>query len=114
MRAAARTGCDGWRVVLPISPGSRGAIKLTLAFGFLWLALGTSAADSSAVSDFSKSVQPILSKYCYDCHADGANKGGIAFDELKTGDKILDHDLWLKVLKNTRAGLMPPQKKPRH
>jgi mono/diheme cytochrome c family protein len=113
MRAAARTGCDGWRVVLPAPPGSRGAIKLTLAFGFLWLALGTSAADSSAVSDFSKSVQPILSKYCYDCHADGANKGGIAFDELKTGDKILDHDLWLKVLKNTRAGLMPPQKKPR-
>jgi hypothetical protein len=40
------------------------------------------------------------------------NKGGIAFDELKTEKAILDHDLWLKALKNTRAGLMPPAKKP--
>ena len=71
------------------------------------------AAEQPAIADFRKNVQPILSQYCYDCHADGANKGNIAFDELKSADKILDHDLWLKVLKNTRAGLMPPQKKPR-
>ena len=68
---------------------------------------------SLAVGDFRKKVQPVLAEYCYDCHADGANKGGIAFDELKSDEKILDHDLWLKVLKNVRAGLMPPQKKPR-
>src|SRR6266516_2267261 len=64
------------------------------------------------VAHFHKNVQPILEKYCSDCHADGMNKGGIAFDELKTEKAILDHDLWLKALKNVRAGLMPPARKP--
>lgn len=70
------------------------------------------AAESPAVAHFQQDIRPILSQYCFDCHADGANKGGIAFDELKTDKAILDHDLWLKVLKNTRAGIMPPHKKP--
>src|SRR5436190_17796931 len=69
-------------------------------------------AEVPAVAQFHKNVQPILEKYCSDCHADGMNKGGIAFDELKTEKAILDHDLWLKALKNVRAGLMPPAKKP--
>src|SRR5438874_4577881 len=74
---------------------------------------GLPAADPPAVADFQKTVQPILKEYCYDCHGDGAKKGGIAYDELKTSGEILNHDLWLKVLNNTRAGLMPPFKKPR-
>jgi hypothetical protein len=41
------------------------------------------------------------------------NKGGVAFDEFKSDDALLaKHDLWQAVLKNTRAGLMPPAKKP--
>ena len=36
----------------------------------------------------------------------------LAFDELNSDAALLDHDLWLKVLRNTRAGLMPPEKKP--
>jgi hypothetical protein len=73
------------------------------------------ADDSAAIatSHFRKEVQPILTKYCSDCHADGANKGGVAFDEFKTDQERLDkHELWLAVLKNLRAGLMPPEKKP--
>jgi hypothetical protein len=84
-----------------------------------WLALTASCgllragvANTPAVTDFQQNIRPLLSRYCFDCHADGANKGGIAFDELKTDEAILDHDLWLKVLKNTRAGIMPPHKKP--
>ncbi len=74
---------------------------------------GTSAhADSDpAVIDFQQTVQPFLNKYCYDCHADGMDKGGIAFDELKSRAELLDRDLWWKVLKNVRAGVMPPAKK---
>src|SRR5690242_16819675 len=71
------------------------------------------AGEPSSVSDFHNKVQPILKEYCYDCHGEGASKGGIAYDELKSDDQILNRDLWLKVLKNTRAGLMPPLKKPR-
>src|SRR5688500_13547575 len=74
---------------------------------------GVSAADDAA-SHFRKEVQPLLAEYCYDCHADGANKGKVAFDEFKSHDQLLaKRDLWLAVLKNVRAGLMPPEKKPR-
>src|SRR5512145_698218 len=70
------------------------------------------SAELPAAAHFRKNVQPILEKYCFDCHADGMNKGGIAFDEFKTDTALLaKQDLWLAVLKNTRAGLMPPAKK---
>ena len=72
-----------------------------------------SGAEIPAVAEFHKDVQPILKEYCYDCHGDGAKKGQVAFDELTSDQAILSHDLWFKVLKNVRAGLMPPQKKPR-
>ncbi|MEN9676776.1 MAG: hypothetical protein RIS76_2672 [Verrucomicrobiota bacterium] len=64
--------------------------------------------------DFTRDIQPLLTQYCSDCHADGANKGGVAFDQLK-GEAGLPGtpELWLAVLKNVRAGLMPPAKKAR-
>jgi mono/diheme cytochrome c family protein len=65
-----------------------------------------------AAEQFRKDVQPILNKYCSDCHADGAKKGGVSFDEFKSDAALLQPDLWLHALKNTRAGLMPPKKKP--
>src|SRR5438105_3343274 len=74
------------------------------------LALRVSGADATV--PFHRDVEPILKEFCYDCHGDGAKKGNVAFDELKSADALLDHDLWLKVLRNTRAGLMPPEKKP--
>ncbi len=80
-----------------------------------FLAFGWSghAAEGGATAAYRKSIQPILTEYCYDCHGDGAKKGNVAFDELASGDALLNHELWLKVLKNVRAGLMPPEKKPK-
>src|SRR4030095_5643871 len=70
--------------------------------------------STSAASDFHKNIEPILTEYCYDCHADGMNKGKVSFDELGSDEALTgNYELWLKVLKNLRAGLMPPQKKPR-
>ncbi|MBI2947732.1 MAG: DUF1592 domain-containing protein [Verrucomicrobia bacterium] len=71
------------------------------------------AAEPRAEASFRKDIQPILQEYCYDCHGDGTKKGEIAFDELKSGDALLNRELWWKVLKNLRAGIMPPEKKPR-
>src|SRR6185436_15666808 len=71
-------------------------------------------AAEVAAAHFHKDVEPLLQKYCSDCHADGMKKGNVAFDEFKSDDALLSqHDLWLNVLKNLRAGLMPPAKKPR-
>jgi hypothetical protein len=41
------------------------------------------------------------------------SKGKVAFDQFKSDQAALDdRDLWFKALKNLRAGLMPPAKKP--
>jgi hypothetical protein len=75
----------------------------------------TSTAErSTAAARFHQDIQPILSRYCYDCHADGMNKGKVAFDEFKDNQDLMGRtELWLAVLKNVRAGIMPPAKKPR-
>ncbi len=70
-------------------------------------------ASASARAELPAAVQPILREFCWDCHADGANKGGVAFDQYPSEAALLgDHDLWLRALKNVRAGLMPPPRKP--
>jgi mono/diheme cytochrome c family protein len=78
--------------------------------------LGFSAAASelAAAAHYRKEIAPILNEFCSDCHADGARKGNVAFDEFKSDADILAHkELWLNSLKNLRAGLMPPPKKPK-
>ncbi len=70
------------------------------------------AAELPGAAEFHQNIQPLLANYCFDCHADGARKGNVAFDEFKTDQTLLeDRELWLHALKNLRAGLMPPQKK---
>ena len=83
------------------------------------LVLGSHFAAASqnptpTVERFKKEIQPILAEYCYDCHGDGMDKGKVAFDAFKTDEELVGKkELWLAVLKNVRAGLMPPEKKPR-
>jgi mono/diheme cytochrome c family protein len=72
-------------------------------------------ADANAgAKEFHDTIQPLLENYCYDCHGDGASKGKVTFDQFKSDQEILaNRDLWWKALKNLRAGIMPPAKKPR-
>src|SRR5881397_4144926 len=90
--------------------------KSAAASCLLAVALGSSAAstDQDASARFRKEVQPLLVEYCYDCHGEGMSKGNLAFDSFKSDQELLARrDLWWAVLKNVRAGLMPPAKKPR-
>ncbi len=69
--------------------------------------------DIAAVSRFQEDIQPILIDYCYRCHAEGAKKGGVTFDQFVSDESMLGkRDLWSAVLKNVRAGIMPPAEKP--
>src|SRR4051812_44514900 len=87
-------------------------LALTLPLYSLGTATATPAPEAAA--QFHKDVQPILENYCYDCHADGINKGKVAFDQLGSDEALANNrELWLKVLKNVRAGIMPPAKKDR-
>jgi hypothetical protein len=72
------------------------------------------AQDKAAVQQFHQNAQPILMKYCSDCHAEGMKKGGVAFDAFKSDAQLVtNRELWTMVLKNVRGGIMPPPRKPR-
>ena len=67
------------------------------------------AAQNQALKDFQQKIEPILQNYCYDCHGDGSSKGKVTLDEFKTDEALRGNpDLWFRVLKNVRAGVMPP------
>lgn len=59
-----------------------------------------------------KNVLPVLNKYCWDCHGDGASKGDVTLDRFTNATAVLsDRKLWERVLHNVASGDMPPPKK---
>ena len=70
-------------------------------------------SEPASIKAYQSTILPMLEKHCYECHGDGYDKGKVAFDNLETPDQILAPDLWVKVLLNVRAGLMPAENKSR-
>ncbi len=93
-----------------------GLLLVVLAGGSVGGQAATGRADTVKLSAerYRRNVEPILKEFCFDCHADGMDKGKVTFDAFQSdADLVGRHDLWLAVLKNLRAGLMPPDNKPR-
>ena len=83
-------------------------LLLTLTLANLY----PSSGRADAVADFRKDIEPILSTYCYDCHADGVDKGDFSLDPASTIEAHFeDMDLWIRVWENVRAQMMPPSNK---
>jgi len=89
------------------------ALGLTVFLTSSIPAPAVAVTEKSALDVYHSSIVPILEEHCYECHGDGYDKGKVAFDRLETNEQILHPDLWLRVLLNTRAGLMPADRKPR-
>jgi hypothetical protein len=87
-------------------------VGVFLALGLL--ACSARGAESRAVTRFQDEIQPLLIDYCYRCHAEGMKKGEVAFDQAGSDEALVKRrELWWAVLKNVRAGIMPPAGKPR-
>jgi hypothetical protein len=109
----------GISLVIPFKISHIAAALIGVAVLGIGSPSGHAAADpkdatvAPAIREYQAVIAPILETHCYECHGDGFDKGKVAFDALDTDEKILKPDLWLRVLNNTRAGLMPAEKKPR-
>lgn len=57
-----------------------------------------------------KQVKPLLSKYCFDCHGPGKDKGDFTFGDLADGDSLEHFHLLDKALISTRDESMPSKK----
>ncbi len=103
----------GEAVAVAVFPHPRTWPGVLVLAALLVLAPGRAGAESRAVARFQDEIQPILIDYCYRCHGDGMKKGGVAFDGFASEEALVGkRDLWWAVLKNVRAGIMPPAGKP--
>ncbi len=79
----------------------------------LLLASYVSAAPPDLKPDivgYRQHVTPLLTKYCYECHGDGADEGGLSLDkisaELATGE---DLETWRLIREQLQFHDMPPE-----
>ena len=70
-------------------------------------------APASVAFHYERDVAPLFVTYCYDCHGDEMDKGGLALDTYADHAAMLkDQETWLKVRENMVTGQMPPSDKP--
>jgi hypothetical protein len=64
-------------------------------------------------TDYARQVVPLLDRYCLGCH-DGMNrKGKLDLERFASLENVRrDPAVWQKVLRQVKAGEMPPEKKP--
>lgn len=61
------------------------------------------------VPDFEADVLPILKSHCFACHGNGASEGNLVLDAFHSNAEAQQKPVvWWNVLKNVRAGVMPP------
>ncbi|MES2709653.1 MAG: DUF1592 domain-containing protein [Verrucomicrobiota bacterium] len=59
-----------------------------------------------------KEVLPLMQKYCWDCHGDGADKGEVNFDKYTSEASVLaDRKMWAGVMFHVDQWTMPPAKR---
>jgi hypothetical protein len=84
---------------------------------FIVVAAGTPssspAAGPSAAAvghDFDAKIRPLLQTYCYQCHGQDKEEGGVSFADVKDGTASLRaRPLWRRSGKQVKAGEMPPE-----
>jgi len=58
---------------------------------------------------FASDIRPLLEKYCWDCHGDGMDKGGLSLDAYASeADLVQARKKWEGILFNIDNWLMPP------
>ena len=67
-------------------------------------------AQTAASSDGGTGAPPLqlVSTYCVTCHNARAKTGGLALDAAELADVPAHADVWEKVIRKVRAGMMPP------
>lgn len=74
--------------------------------------INLAARLAAANPKFHAEVRPLLRQYCWDCHGDGADKGGVNLDSFTNATQVFNQRaLWERVMDNVKTGAMPPPKK---
>ena len=65
---------------------------------------------AAPADDFSTRAQPLLKKFCYECHGKKTQEGGIQVTQLKTTQDAFEYHRFLKnIAHEVETGAMPPK-----
>jgi hypothetical protein len=67
----------------------------------------------AAVPHWATPQAEVLSEYCISCHDQAEKKGGLALDTVDFNRLSQDAEVWEKVVRKVRTGMMPPADEPR-
>jgi len=87
--------------------------KWLQAGGLTVLAVAAGYTQSSAPAVAASPERALLNQYCIGCHNNQSKTGGLALDVLDVAQVGEHADLWEKVVRKVRAGMMPPSGLPR-
>ena len=66
--------------------------------------------DVTGEQQFQEQVQPLLAKYCFDCHGNDVSEGDLTLDTFKSAGEILpEQETWQKVIQKLQVEAMPPE-----
>jgi cytochrome c5 len=66
-------------------------------------------AAAHSVTDY----RAVVDRYCVTCHNERTKTGGLTLDEIDLSNVPAGADVWEKVVRKVRVGMMPPQGAPR-
>src|SRR5688572_19383994 len=72
-----------------------------------------SQGTPSLVTTQSINQRELVQKYCVTCHSDRAKTGGLTLESLDPANTATHAEVWEKVARKVRGGMMPPQGMPR-
>ena len=76
------------------------------------LLAGATLLLSSSLT-FAQNARAVLDQYCVSCHNDKVKTAGLMLDKMDPARVSDDAAAWEKVVRKLRAGMMPPQGRPR-
>ena len=85
-------------------------MKISLSIFYLTFFIFSVLGNDMNKVAFTEEILPLLERYCYQCHGDGEEKGGLALDQYQTErDVQKGYRLWEQLHKFVVAGEMPPE-----
>jgi mono/diheme cytochrome c family protein len=74
---------------------------------------GTTASAVSPRATATVNQRQLVQQYCVTCHSERAKTGGLVLENLDPQNTAANADIWEKVVRKVRGGMMPPQGMPR-
>jgi len=97
------------------SPWPTRLLSLVIGLGLLALAQGqdTAPKPADAPAEYAQVVQPLVKRYCLDCHSTKTKKGSLDLERFAALEQVRkDIKPWQQTIEMLEAGEMPPKGKP--